>query len=79
MIVAHDMSKIVFAYPSFAFVCLQGNCTDFQLDNIVNRIQHAFSFKMMYRNIGTQWGATTRWLAPLLAQSLGSVVSLSDR
>ena len=53
MIVAHNMSKTVFAYTSSAFVCLRGNCTGFKLDNIVNRIRHAFSFKMMYRNLGT--------------------------
>ena len=65
MIVAHNMSKTVFAYPSSAFVCLRGNCTGFQLDNVVNRIQHTFSFKMMYRNLGTQGVQPTRLLATL--------------
>ena len=61
-----NMSKAVFAYPSSAFVGLRGNCTIFQLDNIVNRIQHAFSFKMMYRNLRTQRGATNSVISPLI-------------
>ena len=65
MIVAHNMSRTVFAYPSSAFVCLRGNCTGFQLDNIVNRIQHAFSFKMIYRNLGNQGAATNSVISPL--------------
>ena len=66
MIFAHNMSKPVFAYLSSAFVCLRGNCTGFQLDNIVNRIQHAFSFKLMYGNLGTQGGATNSVISPLI-------------
>ena len=33
-------------------------CTGLQHDNIVHRIQRAFTFKMMYRNLGTSGGAT---------------------
>ena len=35
-----------------------GTCTGLQHDNIVHRIQRAFTFKMMYRNLGTSGGAT---------------------
>ena len=54
------IKRTVFAYPSSAFVYLRGNCTCFQLDNIVNRIHHAFSFKMRYRNLGPRWVQPTR-------------------
>ena len=38
--------------------CIYGTCTGLQHDNIVHRIQRAFTFKMMYRNLGTSGGAT---------------------
>ena len=46
----------IFAHPFPAFACLHESCTGLQLDNIVHRVHHASSFKMMYRNLGTSGG-----------------------
>ena len=45
-------------HPSPKYGCIYGTCTGLQHDNIVHRIQRAFTIKMMYRNLGTSGGAT---------------------
>ena len=54
----HFALKNLFTHPFPKYGCIYGTCTGLQHDNIVHRIQRAFTFKMMYRNLGTSGGAT---------------------
>ena len=49
----------LFTHPFPKFGCINGTCTGLQPDNIVHRIQRAFTFKMMYMNLSGYLGGAT--------------------
>ena len=62
----------IVSHPFPAFACLHGTCTGLQLDNIVHRVQHASSFKMMYRNLGTSGGEANSVNSPHILYLISS-------